>query len=214
MSRPSKPPSVSGAAAASRADVHRVDSDRAQEFHGAPFRGERTQRVLAERAHRADVSHAEYTEERADCTRVLAEQRGALRRGSTERLATASLLDEVLSKRAERGDESCSTRAVAHRCKTNPRVLHEYRHAEKLAPWALAWVLPIEVVEEINESIMAKRGAGRSWRWAVGLVRRGIDWIEELGVRADDRDEASAALLALQSRLVRAIARVNQEGPR
>ncbi len=151
----------------------------------------------------------------ADANQVLAEQdRGALKRGSRERIATAGLLDETLSKRAERGDENCSTRSVALRCKTNPRVIHEYRHAEKLAPWALAWVLPIEVVEEVHETIMARRGAGRSWRWAVSLVRRGVDWIEERGVRADDRDEATAALLALQGRIVKAIARVNQEGSR
>lgn len=158
---------------------------------------------------------ADSTGIRAESHGMLAERRastgrGPLARGSKERLATAALLNEVLSNRARHESDNCSTRAVALRCKANPRVIHEYRHGEKLVPWALAWVLPLDVVDEINETIMSKRGGGRSWRWALSLIERGVDWLEERGVRADDRDEASVALLALQGRLVKAIARVNQ----
>lgn len=157
----------------------------------------RTSRVLAEQAGRADLRDgAECTDIIADytgaSTQVLAEQvRGPLKRGSKERLTTASLLDNVLSRRAERGDENCSTRAVAKRCKTNPCVIHEYRHADKLAPWALAWVLPLEVVEEINDTIVDRSSSdpARPSAAQVALARCAFDLL----VAEEDNHHPGAA---------------------
>ncbi len=126
----------------------------------------------------------------------------------------AELLDDVLFRRWERGADNCSTRAIALRCSVNPSTIHEYRHGDKMVPWALAKVLPIEVVEEINETLIASRAGGRTWRWALALVRRGFDWIEERGVRPEDRHEATRALLAAQDRITKALGRLAEEETR
>jgi hypothetical protein len=83
-----------------------------------------------------------------------------------------------------------------------------------MAPWALAQVLPLDVVDEINETLIASRAGGRTWRWALSLIRRGLEWIVERDVRPDDRYEARSALLATHQKITALLQRWEQEESR
>jgi len=197
------------------------------EVQCAADRRERTPGPLPDPATRVHSAHnprqtsaaPDVAETFAECTdeksplpdRAGTTARSPILRGGDARVRTAKLVSEVLFRRWERGDESCSTRAIAQRCKVNPRVVHDYRHGEKPVPWALAWVLPIEALEEINESIVTARAGGRTWRWALALVRRGLDWIEERGTRAEDAHEVKQALREAQRRILDVLERLDEE---
>ncbi len=182
----------------------------------------RTQEALSERAPRASVAHiasrAGCSDKSAECIdveRALPERaagtaRAPLKRNGRSRLAFAKLLNDALFRRWERGDDACSTRAIAQKCGVNQRTVHEYRHGEKSAPWALAYELPIEIVEEMNEAIISARAGGRTWRWAMALIRRGLDWVEEQGLAPADRHEAIDALSTAQERIAKMIRHLNE----
>lgn len=230
---PSKVPSIAPAGAA----PIRVGEDRAAELLHTEdqLSGERAARtlgVLAGIPLRAGLPHlaapsddvAECMESLADSTeanktladRKLSTARGPspIKRGGKSRVFVAKLLRGTLLRRWDLGQESCSIRAVARHVNVNVKDVHEYTSGEKSAPWSLAMELPLDVVEEMNEAIVTARAGGRTWRWALSLIRRGLDWIEERGTSPADRHEVTQALREAQRRILDVLDRIDEESGR
>lgn len=157
----------------------------------------------AEAAAATNANSAECRSSRAEQT---ASPHPTLAIGGRARRAAADLLHAVLTERWERGDDSASNRVLADRyLEIDEKQVRQYRDGRKHVPLAALVVLPMPIVRDIVDRLLAMRGATE--REGAVLIRRGV---EALKTSTRDRAEALRVVHDAQRQLLELAAHLTE----
>lgn len=147
------------------------------------------------------------TERRSLRTEQAPEPRLPLSVGGAARLAAADLFNAVLAERWERGDDAVSNRVLADRyLRVDEKVVRQYRDGRKHVPLAALLVLPLPVVREVLDRLLATRGVTE--REDAATLRQVIARMRERSPR--DRAEVLRTVLEAQRQLVELAAELSR----